>query len=675
MLTNLIENRGREFSNLLKIGDYLGRSLRENVELFSVDNGRVTYLTESGGVVAANYSFKPYLKLSNIQVDDSSILENEEAFNKVTNNKVSTMLADLIESDYQNAETSFDDILNLFETKLSYDRIKARLTEKTQRFGEQTKILSSAEFAKVFELKDKLIEFLKENKGVADIPEIKNGLKLASIVSKAFNLPRITLDNLKESKSFTVKLSEKNSIYEHICKQELIAKELLEAKQNFDTTWANNQLIAELASLIYEKKRSKIEEKVAEIIGNIPYFALSTKKQLSTVIENSLSVADMDIPSKDIISFVSTIFEMKKPVKTYIIKLLNEKYGININNLNEIPTFSNLLKTEMVILASLAKLAPKNSLLKDTLYNLAESLKIKNGAESIDLINFLNEVFSRAGYKSLINETSLMQYLDFSRVADDLSKIGTILKLIQPALGGMGGGAAGGGMGGMPAPAAGGLPGMGAGAPTPPLTAPLPGNEDEMGLDTPPELDQEGSPVDGPMGDAEEAAAGAQMEDPTMGGLGAEEVPPGQEGGIPGEEGAIPGQEGGIPGEEDPLANPMMDPMAQEDPADPVSHVSGDDITNMVASIEDLLSSIKSEIGGGEGGMEEPMDGDGELPPEDGIPGEEGGIPGEGSEEPEGEGDFDNDGEVEGSREGKPEKPEKKESKPDQKKKPPKFGK
>jgi hypothetical protein len=671
MLTNLIENRGREFSNLLKIGDYLARSLRENVELFNVDNGKVTYLTESGGVVAANYSFKPYLKLSNIQVDDSSILENEEAFNKVTNSKVSVMLADLIESDYQNAETSFDDILSLFETKLSFDRIKARLTEKSQRFGEQTKIISSPEFAKVFELKDKLIDFLKENKSVADIPEIKNGLKLASIVSKAFNLPRITLNGLKEAKTFTVKVLENNSIYEHICKQELIAKELLEAKQNFDTTWANNQLISELASLIYEKKRSKIEEKVAEIIGNIPYFALSTKKQLSTVIENSLSVAEMDIPNKDITSFVSTIFEMKKPVKNYIIKLLNEKYGINVNNLNEIPTFSNLLKTEMVILASLAKLAPKNSLLKDTLYNLAESLKVKNGAESIDLVNFLNEVFSRAGYKSLINETSLMQYLDFSRVADDLSKIGTILKLIQPALGGMGGGMAGGAGGGMPAPMAGGLPGMGAGAATPPLTKPLPGNEEEMGLDTPPELDQEGSPVDGPMGDAEEAAAGAQMEDPTMGGLGAEEVPPeGAEGGIPGQEGGIPGEEGG-----DPLANPMLDPMAQEEPQDPVSHVSGDDITNMVASIEDLLASIKSEVGGGEPGMEEPMDGDGELPPEESIPGEEGGIPGQEGREEGNEGDFDNDGEVEGGEEGKPEKPEKKESKPDQKKKPPKFGK
>ena len=37
MLTNLIENRGKEFSNLIKIGDYLARTLRENVEMFGVE--------------------------------------------------------------------------------------------------------------------------------------------------------------------------------------------------------------------------------------------------------------------------------------------------------------------------------------------------------------------------------------------------------------------------------------------------------------------------------------------------------------------------------------------------------------------------------------------------------------------------------------------------------------
>ena len=43
MLTNIFENRGRDFTALVKLGDMLGRSLRENVEIFSVEGNKVTY--------------------------------------------------------------------------------------------------------------------------------------------------------------------------------------------------------------------------------------------------------------------------------------------------------------------------------------------------------------------------------------------------------------------------------------------------------------------------------------------------------------------------------------------------------------------------------------------------------------------------------------------------------
>jgi hypothetical protein len=658
MLTNLIESRGKEFSNLLKIGDYLARSLRENVELFYVENGKVTYVTESGGVINGNYSFKPTLKLTNIQIDDASVLESEEAFEKVTNKKVSHILSNLLESDYSGAEGSLDDLLSLYETKLSYGRIKERLASKVERFGEQTSIVSSSQFKKVSELKDKLVEFLKSNKDVAKVPEIKNGLKLASVVSKAFNLPKITLEGLAESRTFSVKSGSSESIYEHLCKQELIAKELLEAKQNFDTTWASNELISELASMVYEKKRSKLEEQLAKVINNIPYFALATKKQISTLFENCLShILESKVSNKDITSYVATIFEMKKPVKTYILKVLNEKYGINVNNLTEVPTFSNLIKTEAVILTSLSRLAPKNSVLKQQLEELAVSLKGKNGAESIDLVDFLNEVFTKAGYKSSINETSLLQYLDFTQVADDLGKIGAILKLLRPVLGGAMGGGAGGGM-----PSAGGsnpmaalgsaLGGMGGGSPTEPMTDGLPGNEDQ---EDPLQAGLGGDmPVD-PMGDAEGAADEVNAEDE-----GVESLDGGEEGAIPdgdpmgmgmGEDPeSMEGEEGGL--------DPSMDPMGMgEEPEDPVNHVSGDDITALVANIEDLLSSIKSEIGdpdaGGEFGSEFSDEGaEGEFPAE----GEESGIPMEGdSDGSSQDGDIDGDGEVEGGDEGEPE--------------------
>lgn len=582
MLTNLIENRGKEFSNLVKIGDYLARSLRENVELFYVENGKVTYVTESGGVINANYAFKPNLKLTNVQVDDSSILEDREAFEKVTDKKVSNLLSNLLESDYHDAENQFDEILSLFETKLSFERIKERLRTKVERFGESTKIVSTPQFQKVSEMRDKIVQFLKENKAIVNIPEIKNGLKLASVVSKAFNLPKLTLEQLAESKTFSVRPSDNNSIYEHLCRQELIAKELLEAKENFDTTWANNELISDLASMIYEK-RSKIEEKVAEIITKIPYFALSTKKQLSTIIENSLGLSDLKISNKDVTKFVSNIFEMKKPVKNYIMDLLNEKYGINVNNLNEIPTFSNLLKTEMVVLASLAKLAPKNSLIKQTLFELAESLKSKNGAESIDVVDFINEVFDEAGYKKQLNETHLLQYLDFARVADDLGKIGTILKMLKPVVGGEG------------APMGGDM-GDGAEMGEAPMEGqPIipPEGGEEMGGE------EGGEPMEGePEPTEAEMAAGEVQDEEAMGGEGGEEMPPEE------------GMEGEVPPEE----------MGEEPVEEPGAPVTTDEINDLVGRIEDLLTSIKSEMGEGE-----PMEGEEEMPGEDEeLPPEEG---------------------------------------------------
>ena len=154
MLTNLIENRGKELSDLIKIGDYLARTLRENVELFSVEDGIATYLTENGSVVSGKYAFKPTLKLSKIVVEDADILEDRKAFDKATDKKVMNVLSNLLENDYQSAEGSFDKILSMYETKLTYERIKGRLAEKTERFGESTKIVSSKEFQRVNEIKD-----------------------------------------------------------------------------------------------------------------------------------------------------------------------------------------------------------------------------------------------------------------------------------------------------------------------------------------------------------------------------------------------------------------------------------------------------------------------------------------------------------------------------------------
>ena len=58
MLGYMFENRNSTLKSVIKIADCLGRSLRENVQLFSVDPETVkaSFITESGFVIDGNYS-------------------------------------------------------------------------------------------------------------------------------------------------------------------------------------------------------------------------------------------------------------------------------------------------------------------------------------------------------------------------------------------------------------------------------------------------------------------------------------------------------------------------------------------------------------------------------------------------------------------------------------------
>ena len=434
MLTNLIESRGKEFSNLIKIGDYLARTLRENVELFSVEDGVATYLTENGSVISGKYAFKPTLKLSKIVVEDAQVLENKKSFEAATDKRVMNVLSNLLEDDYQSAEGSFDKILSMYETKLTYERIKSRLQEKTERFGESTKIVSSDEFQRVNEIKDQLVAFLKENSELIKSAGMKTGMKLVSLVSTSFDLPKRTVDQLQEAKEIEVSFVGKTNLYEHLCRKELIQKELLEAKQNFGNIWANCNSVKDLASMVFESDTDSIREQVALTITEAPYLALATKKQIVGLLQNSLSLNEAKVTQKELNSFAGKVHEMKKPAKQYVLDVLNEKYGIDVRKLDEIPTFKTLLMNESDIVKQIASHASEGSILQKTLSELANVLNTRNGAEAIDLAVFLEEVFNEAGYGSTLNEASLMDYMDFTKVADDLGKIGQVLKMLVPAV-------------------------------------------------------------------------------------------------------------------------------------------------------------------------------------------------------------------------------------------------
>lgn len=555
MLTNLIENRGKEFSNLIKIGDYLARTLRENVELFSVEDGVATYLTENGSVISGKYAFKPTLKLTKIVVEDADVLNNKKAFEEATDKKVMNVLSNLMEDDYQSAEGSFDKILSMYETKLTYERIKNRLEEKTQRFGESTKITSSKEFQRVNEIRDQLVTFLKENEDMLQSTGMKTGMKLVNLVSTSFDLPKRTVDQIQEAKEIEVRFVGKTNLYEHLCRKELIQKELLEAKQNFDNIWIDSNSVQDLASMIFESDMDSIRHQVAQTISDAPYLALATKKQITNLLHNSLSMNEIKTSQKDLNKFAGKIYEMKKPIKQYVLDVLNEKYGIDVRKLDEVPTFRTLTMTEGEILTQIAKHAPTGSIIEKTLMEFVNTLQTKNGAESIDLAVFLEELFQDAGHGDTLNEASLMDYMDFTKVADDLGKIGQVLKMLVPAVQTAADQVQDHGQD---------MEGMDAEGP-----------EDDLGSPDDMDSDQEAG-VEEPNMDAEQAA---------------EEV----KGEVADEEAAAEGDDEMPEEEPEEEMGDDEEPMEDEGEEDEPEEMEQDDLTSLLSKLEDLLSDIKPD--------------------------------------------------------------------------------
>ena len=66
----------------------------------------------------------------------------------------------------------------------------------------------------------------------------------------------------------------------------------------------------------------------------------------------------------------------------------------------------------MVVLESLARISPKNSLQKQVLREFADLLQTKSGVQSIDVNDCLRLIFENAGYSELFSENELINQLD-----------------------------------------------------------------------------------------------------------------------------------------------------------------------------------------------------------------------------------------------------------------------
>ena len=423
-MLKLFEGRNDKIASLIKLGDLLGHSLRTNVNLFSVDSFTDTaiYLTEDEKIIKGNYSVNnnEYI-LENVEVEDSEIFSDDERFDSYQKNQISLFMESLFNDDLNSAQTNFDGVLHLFEERARFNNITDQLKNKSEIFNETHNIVNTPETGRLFESIPTLVSFLAEHKDqIEGIPEIRNAVKLSETVAKAFNIPVTTYDDLASVGRFVVNENSQDTTYEVICQQELIRREILEAKDNFEHVWATEPVINNLTSKI-SSSDDAIETALFEAIQEIPYLALVSKRKLSETIHNNLGEFADSISVKDMKTFVAKLFEMKKAYKEQLTNLLSEEYGINLQSIKEIPSFKSLLNTQVVIFEALSRISPKNSNMKKTLSEMATLLKTKNGVESIDINNLLQQIFEAAEYS--FESVPLFERFTFDDVSKNFTQI------------------------------------------------------------------------------------------------------------------------------------------------------------------------------------------------------------------------------------------------------------
>lgn len=429
-MLNIFESRNKKISDIIKLGDYLGYSLRENVQVFSINgmDNRVTYLTEGSYIIDGNYSIKKgsYI-LENINIQKSDVFTDEKKFDLGIKNQVSLFLEDLYNDEYVGAEDSFSDIIDIFTSRSHHQNVFDKLQKKASIFNESHRIVETDEYARFIEIIPELITFLSENREeiLSKVPEIANSLKLSEAVSNAFNVPHLTMEELEDTRKFEFTDTSSKSIYEMICKQELVKKEILEAKNSFDIVWAQEPVIDKLASNVFASD-DEIEDSLVEALRELPYLALVSKKKLFETLNKNLGDSSPMISEKDLKGYVSRLFEMKKPAKEQLTDLLGQKYGINLQYLKESYSFKSLINTQVVLFESVSRIVPNNSVLKQVISEFSSYLKGKNGVQAVDMNNIIQQIFQHSGFS---NETlPLMEVFSFNEVKKALDKADVLIE-------------------------------------------------------------------------------------------------------------------------------------------------------------------------------------------------------------------------------------------------------
>lgn len=401
MISHTFSTRDQSIAKINMAMNYLSRIVRENIVLFDYDarTSKVSFLTEKNLMVdcVAAFDESGNISLQDISVNEASDLYSDESVDGRVNESVRSFINNLREDEYRNAETSFDNLLGAFQSRSKVNEVRAKLERRNAMFGDSQNILESSEFTKLSEVKDKVVEYLKEHKDtLLSYEDVVNSLTLSNALGRAFNTPQKSWEEVVSEGIGQIPLDTQRTVFEMVCAQELIRHELNESKENFARSWVKNERIAKLASCIYNDDEVVLEALNAAVT-DVPYLALASKADIKTVFGSIYESSDVaNISQKDIREYVARVFEFKKPIKQRILSELNESYGINVQNLKFVPTFSNLAKAQSVLFEALAATSDKDSVVCDLFESFSKVLRKKGGIQTLDVNDFIFETFKAA---------------------------------------------------------------------------------------------------------------------------------------------------------------------------------------------------------------------------------------------------------------------------------------
>jgi hypothetical protein len=421
MITSTFFGRDQAVAKVNLSMNYLSRVVRENMVLFDFDsrNEKASFLTESNLVVDCTLSEKGgELCLQDITVNEANDLYSDKSVDERVNESIHSFIGSLRDDEYADAESSFSTILSSFQSRSRISEVRAKLERRASSFTDTQNILETAEYTKLGEVRDKVVEYLKENKdALLSFEEVVNSLTLANALGKAFNVPKKTWEEVVSEGTLKIPYDTQKTVFEMVCAQELIRSELSESKENFSRSWVKNDKIASLASCIYNDDDIVLEA-LQTAIAAVPYLALASKSDIKTVFASIYEASDVaNISQKDIREYVARIFEFKKPIKQNILGELNESYGINVQNLKFVPSFTNLAKTQSVLFEALASTCEKESIVRDVFEAFSKCLRKKGGIQALDINEFIFNLFSDA---EVMVEGALFKEMDLDTLVESL---------------------------------------------------------------------------------------------------------------------------------------------------------------------------------------------------------------------------------------------------------------